>query len=142
MMKRTIDARTGLEIIDPDECRRLLATDEVGRLALVDGGTPAIFPVNYVLDGDAVVFRTAPGTKLSAGPRGPVAFEIDAFDRTTRTGWSVIVTGRLEEVTPFDATTLDRVSNLPVEPWAGGDKPHWMRLVPSRVSGRRIGADK
>jgi hypothetical protein len=70
-----------------------------------------------------------------------VAFEIDAFDRTTRTGWSVIVTGRLEEVTPFDATTLDRVSNLPVEPWAGGDKPHWMRLVPSRVSGRRIGAD-
>ena len=138
-MKRVIDSRTGLEVIDPDECRRLLATDEVGRLAIVDGGTPAIFPVNYVLDGEAVVFRTAPGTKLSSGPRRPVAFEVDAFDRATRTGWSVIVTGRLEEVTAFDADTLARVSALPVEPWAGGDKPHWMRVVPSRVSGRRIG---
>jgi nitroimidazol reductase NimA-like FMN-containing flavoprotein (pyridoxamine 5'-phosphate oxidase superfamily) len=138
-MKRTIDARTGLEIIDPDECRRLLAGDEVGRLAVVDGGTPAIFPVNYALDGEAVVFRTAPGTKLSSGPRGKVAFEVDAFDRSTRTGWSVVVTGHLEEVTAYDAATLDRVSQLPVEPWAGGDRAHWMRLVPARVSGRRIG---
>ncbi len=45
-MTNLIDARTGLEIIDPDECRRLLATDEVGRLALIDGGTPAIFRIN------------------------------------------------------------------------------------------------
>ena len=141
-MKSPIDARTGLEIIDPDECRRLLVADEVGRLALVDGGVPAIFPINYVLDGDAVVFRTAPGTKLSSGPRGPVTFEIDSFDRHARAGWSVIVTGRLEEVTRFDAQTLHRVSSLPVEPWAGGDKPHWMRLVPTRVSGRRIRAPR
>lgn len=25
-----------------------------------------------------------------------------------------------------------------VDPWAGGDKAHWMRLVPDRVTGRRI----
>jgi nitroimidazol reductase NimA-like FMN-containing flavoprotein (pyridoxamine 5'-phosphate oxidase superfamily) len=140
-VKRTIDGRTGLEIIAPDECRRLLATDEVGRLAVIDGGTPMVFPVNYALDGEAIVFRTAPGTKLSVGPRGAVSFEIDAFDRTARTGWSVIVTGRLEEVTEFDAATLERVTELPVEPWTGGDKSHWMRLVPSRLSGRRIGRD-
>jgi nitroimidazol reductase NimA-like FMN-containing flavoprotein (pyridoxamine 5'-phosphate oxidase superfamily) len=139
-VKRTIDARTGLEIIDPDECRRLLAGDSVGRLVLVDGGTPAIFPVNYALDGDAVVFRTAPGTKLTAGPRGPAAFEIDEFDRSAHTGWSVIVTGHLEEVGPYDGETLDRITRLPVEPWTGGDKPHWLRLVPTRISGRRIGA--
>ncbi|HEX6567918.1 MAG TPA: pyridoxamine 5'-phosphate oxidase family protein [Acidimicrobiales bacterium] len=139
-MKRSIDARTGLEIIDPDECRRLLATDVVGRLAVVDGGTPAIFPVNYVLDGEAIVFRTAGGTKLSAGRRGSVAFEIDAIDRTDHTGWSVVVVGQLEEVTQFDAATSERVRRLPVEPWSGGDKPHWMRLVPRRVTGRRIGA--
>ncbi|MBN2623445.1 MAG: pyridoxamine 5'-phosphate oxidase family protein [Acidimicrobiales bacterium] len=140
-MKRTIDARTGLEVIDPDECRRLLGGDVVGRLAIVDGGTPVVFPVNYVLDGDAVVFRTAPGTKLAVGPRGAVAFEIDDIDRTTRTGWSVLVTGRLEEVTEFDGATLERVKQLPVEPWSGGDTPHWMRLVPSRVTGRRIVGD-
>ena len=137
-MKRSIDARTGLEIIPPDECRRLLATDQVGRLALNDGGTPMVFPVNYALDGEAIVFRTAPGTKLSVGPRGHVSFEIDDMDRSTHTGWSVVVTGQLEEVTPYDAETFDRVHRLPVEPWSGGDKPHWMRLVPTRVSGRRI----
>jgi nitroimidazol reductase NimA-like FMN-containing flavoprotein (pyridoxamine 5'-phosphate oxidase superfamily) len=134
-----MDARTGLEIMDPDECRHLLATEEVGRLGLIDGATPAIFPVNYVLDGEAVVFRTAPGTKLSEGPRHQVAFEIDAFDRAERTGWSVLVVGHLEEVTEFEGSMLARVRQLPVEPWAGGDKPHWMRLVPTRVTGRRIG---
>lgn len=137
-MKRTIDARTGLEIIDPDECRRLLAGDVVGRLAIVDGGSPAVFPVNYALDGDAIVFRTAEGTKLSQGPRNTVAFEVDEFDREAHTGWSVVVVGRLEEVTDFDAETLDRVTHLPVQPWSRGDTSHWMRLVPSRVSGRRI----
>ncbi len=137
-MKRTIDARTGLEVLDHDECLRLLAADEVGRLALVDGGAPAVFPVNYRLDGEAIVFRTAPGTKLAVGPRAPVAFEVDAFDRTMRTGWSVVATGRLEEVTQFDTATYQRMKDLPVEPWAGGERPHWMRLVPSRITGRRI----
>lgn len=137
-MTPMLDARTGLEVIDPDECRRLLAADEVGRLALIDGGTPAVFPINYVVDGDAVVFRTAPGTKLSAGPRRRVAFEIDDFDRSRRTGWSVVVTGRLEEVTAYDAATLQRVTRLPVEPWAGGERAHWMRIVPDRITGRRI----
>jgi hypothetical protein len=69
-----------------------------------------------------------------------VAFEIDALDREAHTGWSVVVTGHLDEVTPFDAETFERVTRLPVQPWSGGDKPRWLRLVPSRVSGRRIGA--
>ena len=139
-MRPNVAARTGLEIIPPDECRALLRADDVGRLAVIDGGAPAVFPVNYVVDGDAVVFRTAEGTKLSAGTRHSVAFEVDAIDRQQRTGWSVVVTGRLEEATRFDAATLERVQALPVEPWAGGDRPHWMRLVPTRITGRRIPA--
>jgi uncharacterized protein len=137
-LRPTIDARTGLLTIPTDECRRLLATDEIGRLAIIDGGTPAVFPVNYVFDGDAIVFRTAPGTKLSSGPRHSAAFEVDAFDRQRRTGWSVVATGRLEEATHFDAATLERVQALPVDPWAGGERAHWMRLIPSRITGRRI----
>ena len=69
-MKRVMDGRTGLEVIDPDECRRLLAADEIGRLAILDGTTPAVFPVNYVLDGEAIVFRTAPGPSCPRAP-GP-----------------------------------------------------------------------
>ena len=133
-----IDSRTGLEHLTRDECLRRLAADEIGRLAIVDGGTPHLFPVNYLLDGDAIVFRTDPGTKLSKGPSSRAAFEIDGFDREHRTGWSVVATGRLEEVTSFDSKTFDRVQALGVEPWAG-DKRHWMRLVPDHLTGRRVG---
>jgi uncharacterized protein len=134
------DARTGIEWIDRDECVRLLAEDEIGRLAVVDGGTPTIFPVNYRLDGEAIVFRTDPGTKLAQGPRAQVCFEIDHFDRQERTGWSVVVHGRFEEVTEYEAATFKRIHELPVDPWAGGEKAHWVRLVPQRITGRRVGS--
>lgn len=137
-MKR-VDSRTGVEAIDRDECLRLLAGDEIGRLAVIDGRTPVILPVNYALDGDSVVFRTAAGTKLDSGPRSPASFEIDLIDRENHTGWSVVVTGRLEEVTEYDTETMERLRRLDVTPWAGGDKPHWMRLQPTRITGRRIG---
>lgn len=133
------DSRSGIEIIDRDECVRLLAADEIGRLAINVGHAPTILPVNYRMDGDCVVFRSDPGTKLDAGPRAPVSFEIDQFDREHHTGWSVVVAGRLEEVTSYDAETYDRVHDLPVEPWAGGEKAHWVRIVPTRITGRRVG---
>jgi nitroimidazol reductase NimA-like FMN-containing flavoprotein (pyridoxamine 5'-phosphate oxidase superfamily) len=127
-----------LNRIQRDECLRLLASDEIGRLAIVAGNTAVVLPVNYALDGKTVVFRTDPGTKLDHGPRARASFEVDSFDRDRRTGWSVVATGRLEEVTPCDAATYERVRRLAVDPWAGGDKAHWMRLVPDRVTGRRI----
>lgn len=63
----------------------------------------------------------------------------DEFDRDHHTGWSVVVTGRFEEVTPYDARTYDRVHQLPVDPWAAGEKSHWVRLVPERITGRSVG---
>jgi nitroimidazol reductase NimA-like FMN-containing flavoprotein (pyridoxamine 5'-phosphate oxidase superfamily) len=127
-----------IEKLDRAECLRRLAADEVGRLAVVAGGDPMIFPVNYVLDGESVVFRTDPGTKLQDGPRAQACFEIDGFDRVQRRGWSVVAIGRLEEVTRYDAAALARVRSLEVQPWAGGDKAHWMRLVPARITGREV----
>jgi uncharacterized protein len=77
---RLHDARTGIELVDHQLCLRLLAWDVIGRLAVVaPGGSPMVFPVNYVLDGEAIVFRTAPGTKLDAGSGGQACFEIDQF---------------------------------------------------------------
>jgi nitroimidazol reductase NimA-like FMN-containing flavoprotein (pyridoxamine 5'-phosphate oxidase superfamily) len=127
-----------MEWIDPDQCRSLLVRGDIGRIAVVDGGAPLVFPVTYVVDGDAIVFRTGEGTKLHAVGRAPACFEVDAFDRETRTGWSVIVQGRLEEVTLHDATTLDRLEHLGLEPWLEGAGTHWMRLVPSVTTGRRL----
>ncbi|WCO66549.1 pyridoxamine 5'-phosphate oxidase family protein [Iamia majanohamensis] len=123
--------------LDREECLRLLAVEDVGRLALTQGRAPAIFPVNYALDGEAVVFRTAEGTKLAHGDRAAAAFEIDGLDREERRGWSVVVTGRLEEIT--DPETLERVHGLGIRPWADGPRGHWMRLLPGIITGRRVG---
>ena len=136
---RVPDARTGIDHLDRDDCLRLLAQDEIGRLAVNDGHAPRIFPVNYRLDGEAIVFRTAPGTKLECGPRSLACFEIDEFFPEQRAGWSVVVVGRLDEVTQYDARTLARAVGLEVDPWAAGEKSHWMRLVPTQITGRQVG---
>ena len=136
-----VDDRSGLEVLERHECLALLAGEEVGRLGLVWGGHPLILPVNYVLDGDTVVFRTAPGTKLDASRRTAVAFEVDRFDGATREGWSVVVQGVADEVTDFaDPALLERLGRLRLDPWSEGDKPHVVRIVPRVVSGRRLRA--
>lgn len=125
--------RTGIEVIAGDECLRLLRGRRVGRIGIVVGGEPVILPVNYAVTGETIVFRSAPGSKLDMGPRAPACFEVDDFDESMRAGWSVLVAGRLEEI---DA---GEVGDAPVTPWAPGERDHWMRLVPRRVTGRRVG---
>ncbi len=131
-------AGTAIEVLDREDCFELLADQVVGRVGLVAGGRPEIFPVNYVFDGEAIVFRTDPGTKLDAAGRGDVCFEVDAFDREFHSGWSVVVHGRLEELTRYLGPAAQRGFALPVDPWAKGLKAHWLRIVPGYVSGRRI----
>ena len=135
-----IDNRTGIEIIDRRGCLALLAADDFGRVGVLDGGAPLILPVNYALDDDHVVFCSGEGTKLDA-VRGPACFEIDGHDSEARTGWSVIVRGRLEEVTPrlrdSQGLIYERVRDL-AHPWAKGDHGHILRIVPASIRGRRI----
>jgi hypothetical protein len=70
-----------LEVLTREECLRLVATLPVGRIAVNGvGGPPHVVPVNYVLDGDVIVFRTDPGTKLSALRKRPVTFQTDLID--------------------------------------------------------------
>jgi nitroimidazol reductase NimA-like FMN-containing flavoprotein (pyridoxamine 5'-phosphate oxidase superfamily) len=134
----THDTKPRIEPLNRDRCLELLREDEIGRLAVLADGGPLILPVNYRMDGESVVFRTDPGLKLDEGVRARACFEIDHFDRDNRSGWSVIAAGRLEEITRYEAKTWERIHDLPVEPWAGGAKAHWVRLVPSRITGRRV----
>jgi nitroimidazol reductase NimA-like FMN-containing flavoprotein (pyridoxamine 5'-phosphate oxidase superfamily) len=136
---RTVDPRTGIEVLDYGECLRLLATKQVGRIGFAIWGGPEVLPVNYVLDGDAVVFATGAGSKLAAVVRSPVVFEVDDTDEQTRSGWSVVIHGLAQEVTAADTRTLERVQALPLEPWAEGRKPYYVRITPRFVSGRRVG---
>ena len=123
--------------LEIDECLALLDATEVGRLAFIEGDELTVLPVNYRLVEGAIVYRTGFGhvlDALSAGPR--VAFEIDGTDAQTWTGWSVLVRGRAEEVA--DLAELEQLRTSPPRPWAPGTKEHYVRILPSHITGRRI----
>ena len=100
-------------------------------------GEVITLPVNHVVDGQDVVFRTNRGSKLSAAERQDhVAFEADDYDPRTRTGWSVLVKGHAEVV--HEDSGIQRLSRLGLYPWvAAADRPFWIRIRPTSVTGRQ-----
>jgi nitroimidazol reductase NimA-like FMN-containing flavoprotein (pyridoxamine 5'-phosphate oxidase superfamily) len=127
-----------MELIERNACIKLMERHPacVGRVAL-SGSQPAIFPVNYALDGDNVVFRTDPGTKFHAAvEKSYVAFEVDWVEPTWQSGWSVVVTGQAHLVT--DPDELARVRRLPLLPWAEGGKGNFVSIDATSVSGRLL----
>jgi nitroimidazol reductase NimA-like FMN-containing flavoprotein (pyridoxamine 5'-phosphate oxidase superfamily) len=121
-----------------EDCLRLLASAPVGRVGFYADGEVMVLPVNHAVDGQDVVFRTAHGSKLSAAEgQAVVAFEADAYDPQTRSGWSVLVHGRAEVV--YEDAEIQRLSGLGLHPWARAvDRPFWIRIRPTAVSGRQI----
>jgi nitroimidazol reductase NimA-like FMN-containing flavoprotein (pyridoxamine 5'-phosphate oxidase superfamily) len=96
-----------------------------------------VLPVVYSLLDDDVVFRTAPGEKLiAAALNRTVAFEIDEFDVSARTGWSVLVVGTAEEI--VNAEELRRVRELDLEAWVGEVRDRYVRVRGEQVTGRRV----
>jgi transcriptional regulator with XRE-family HTH domain len=121
----------------PEECRTLLGEGGVGRVVFSDPRGPVAFPVNYRMAGNDIVFRTAEMSSLrGAGYAARVSFEVDHIDDAMRQGWSVLATGAAHEV--VDADELRGLEGLGVEPWAGEDRPVYLRITPTTVSGRRI----
>lgn len=127
----------GLEILDPDECRDLLRRAVVGRVAVTVAALPAIFPVNYAILGEDIVFLTGGGTKLRAAvTHTVVAFEVDDFDTSRPGGWSVMAVGVAEEITDPEQITAAR--GLGLRPFADGHRTHFVKIRPEFMSGRRI----
>jgi nitroimidazol reductase NimA-like FMN-containing flavoprotein (pyridoxamine 5'-phosphate oxidase superfamily) len=130
----------------PVVARRTLSADEallllrrggeqVGRLVLTMAGEPQIFPLNYALDGDAVVFRTQVGTKLSGITRSLATFEVDHFDSSGQ-GWAVSFEGLAQELLDADPAELRaRIDGLSLDTWPGGDRQHVVRITPYAVRG-------
>jgi nitroimidazol reductase NimA-like FMN-containing flavoprotein (pyridoxamine 5'-phosphate oxidase superfamily) len=87
------------EVLSESECRDLLAQADVGRVAFVDGEFPVVMPVNYLLDDDVILIRSDAGAKNDRIPMNAVAFEVDAFERWNKSGWSVLVKGYGRDVT-------------------------------------------
>lgn len=113
------------------QCLELLAHHSVGRIAVVIDDGVVVVPVNYGMENGCVVFRTHAGPMLNALTSGEVSFQLDQIDPFAHTGWSVLVQGIAQEL-PADARTVR------VEPWADGERDHWLRVVPRSITGRRI----
>jgi len=119
------------------ECRDLLMTHGVGRLAVPTVSGPLIVPVNYGVVGDAIVFRTAPDAVPSQASDAQVAFEVDRIDGAFSQGWSVLVRGHARAVT--DPESVRRLEEQAYSrPWAGGQRDMWIRIDAVSITGRRI----
>ena len=125
--------------LDRQECERLLATSEVGRLGVVAEGQPHVVPVNYATPGGGViVFRTDAGTILTETSLRQVAFEVDQIDPQVHAGWSVVVHGVGRDIADaIDAESV-RLRALPLVTWAPGERHQWFKIIPSEVTGRRL----
>ena len=128
-----------LEHLSRDECMRLMGSVPVGRIVYTRQALPAVELVNFSLaDGD-IVIRTDAGGKLAAATRGAVvAFEADSVDVAGHTGWSVTVVGQARAVT--DSDEVRRLEQTGLTPWAPGARDHFIRVSPTIVTGRWLGA--
>lgn len=129
-----------MEILSPEDCWQLLDRHDVGRLAVAPAGIPDVFPINYVVVDRTVLFRTGEGTKLtSVVVNRNVALEIDGYDPATNTAWSVVLTGVADVVEDDDAAAA--LESLPLRPWNTAPKPHFVRVTPGTLAGRRFIAE-
>ena len=128
---------SGLQVLTREECLRLLSSAAIGRIVFTDRALPAVQPVNFCLDGESIVIRTAIGSKLAAATReSVVAFEADEFEPHMRLGWSVTAVGHARAVQ--DPAEMTRLETLPLHPWAPGSRDHYIVVEAEQLSGRRI----
>ncbi|GHF53299.1 DNA-binding protein [Streptomyces mashuensis] len=127
-----------LQQLPEDECWRRLGTHGIGRIGLTGtGSAPVVLPVNFLVDGRTIVYRTESDGGAAPAEGERLAFEADHIDEQLRRGWSVLVTGPAEHVT--DPGTVESLSTRPgARPWAGGQRDLWVRIRPGEVTGRAI----
>jgi nitroimidazol reductase NimA-like FMN-containing flavoprotein (pyridoxamine 5'-phosphate oxidase superfamily) len=126
----------GMVVLSEAECWSLLRRHSLGRLAIVVDGRPRVFPVNYGVGDGMIVVKTQAGSKVSHGPGNFVGFEIDGYDERSATGWSVMVSGLLDDVSSSDDERSQRARSVPVHPVAPGKKTYWLALLVDEISGR------
>ena len=131
------------EILSEAECLRLITPGGVGRIAYESRFGPAVLPVNYKLVDGAVLFRTTEHGPLDedlrtgvTGGEYKVAFEIDDIDRAARGGWSVLIQGPAHHLTEAER---ELARHAGIDTWIPGEKELFVRIIPARITGRRIG---
>jgi len=117
-----------------EECQRLLESQQIGRIGFTDPAGPVVLPVNYTMVEGCVVLATSPyGSLASHASSAAVAFEVDAIDEFTESGWSVLVRGKMSVVERQELRDVD----LP-QPWAEGTRTMILKISEAEISGRRL----
>lgn len=124
--------------LEPDDCRALLRTQEVGRVAWTSATAGLlVLPVNYVVHGDLVAFRTTSDSRLAELVHAqPVAFQIDDIDTETGNGWTVLVQGESGPAAPD--SNLDEPPARGPQPWAMGERDLLITIRVTEISGRVV----
>jgi len=136
MVNMPVD-KSGLEVLTEDECFAQLETVPIGRVVYSDRALPVVVPVNFILDRTDVVIRTQRRSRLAThAPGHVVAFEVDDIDPVTRSGWSVVLTGRFHLVD--DTDEVRRLDGLGLRSWAPTAHDRYLKLRPDLVTGRRV----
>lgn len=124
------------EILEPEECWKLLRETAVGRLGVIIDGRPDIFPVNYKVDSDTLVFLTGTGTKTHAMEGdASVVMEADSVSAEFGVAWSVVVKGKALRISSTDQDLESASRSL--FPWQGIGRDQLFRISPETVTGRR-----
>lgn len=124
--------------LDEERCWALLGASGLGRVGFVAEGRVTVFPVNYIVLHGAVYFRTSREGQVAANlPQQGVALQTDSASSALQSGWSVLVTGVAEAVEGREELTV-LFGHMTAEPWAGGIRDLFVRIVPESVSGRQV----
>jgi uncharacterized protein len=128
---------SNFDALSEGDALALLATMPVGRLVYSDRALPFVIPVNFILDGADVVIRTGRRSHLATHtPGNVVAFEVDNIDVVDRSGWSVVVTGRVELID--EANEVARLDAWHLQTWQASTTDRYLRLRPEMVSGHHL----
>jgi nitroimidazol reductase NimA-like FMN-containing flavoprotein (pyridoxamine 5'-phosphate oxidase superfamily) len=129
------ESASPVTLLGDDRAWDLLTAQQIGRLAISADPAPELFPINYAVDGESIVFRTAEGSKLTGlKVHQWVSFEVDTWD--VDHGYSVVAQGKATPITsPKDVA---RAEALKLQPWVPTVKTTFVRIEIDRISARRF----
>jgi transcriptional regulator with XRE-family HTH domain len=123
--------------ITPAECHRLIAAGGIGRIAFCATSGPVVLPVNFAVVAGTIVVRTREGSMIDGHADQQVAFEVDRIDEALSRGWSVLVRGMAHRVVhPAELRHVQHDASI--WPWPGDDHDVYVRIIPDKITGRRI----
>ncbi|QIM16011.1 pyridoxamine 5'-phosphate oxidase family protein [Leucobacter insecticola] len=124
---------SAVTVLSEQESWELVRTQRVGRLVTRVGEVVDIAPINFVVDGSSLVFRTAAGSKLSELTiNDAVVFQVDSYGGAD--GWSVVLRGTARVLEGGDEVLA--AAALPLRPFVSTVKPTFVRIEIASLSGR------